>query len=231
MKKIIKSLIPQFVWQFYRSLKLSKFKDKSNQEVFTHIYDTNYWKSGESISGEGSEIKQAQFLINEIDKLIDDRKISSILDIPCGDFNWMKNVDLSKVSYIGADIVEQLIANNIEKNKDFENISFKVLNLTTDPLPKSDLIIVRDCLVHLSYQDIFKAIENIKSSGCKYLFTTTYPNFKSNHNIITGDWRRLNLMDKPFDFPPPILTINENCTEGNGEFADKSMLLWKISEI
>ena len=45
-------------------------------------------------------------------------KIRSILDLACGDFNWMsqvlKNVD---VDYIGSDIVEDLIISNRKKSK------------------------------------------------------------------------------------------------------------------
>jgi SAM-dependent methyltransferase len=231
MKKLIKKLIPLSLWESYRKMKVSKFKNKSTEEVFTQIYDTNYWKSDESISGQGSEMKQVQLLINELDRLIADKNITTILDIPCGDFNWMKKVNLSKVTYIGADIVEKLIQKNTESNKDLQNVSFRVLDLTNDVLPKSDLIIVRDCLVHLSYEDIFKAVKNIKASGCTYLFTTTYPNHHQNYDIITGDWRKLNLMAKPFNFPEPISIFNERCTEGNGEFADKSMLLWDLSSI
>ena len=143
----------------------------------------------------------------------------------------MKKVDLSEVEYQGGDIVEDLINKNIEANKEKKNIRFDVIDLMNDNLPKSDLIIVRDCLVHLSYNDVFKAIDNIKKSGSKYLFTTTYPSHKTNFDIVTGDWRKLNLLEKPFNFPKPLLVINEKCTEGNGEFADKSILLWDISSL
>lgn len=32
--------------------------------------------------------------------------IKSILDIPCGDFSWMKKIELDGIEYIGADIVK-----------------------------------------------------------------------------------------------------------------------------
>jgi hypothetical protein len=231
MKKLIKKIIPLAIYTAYRRWKVARFKDKSNKDVFTEIYNTNYWNSAESISGEGSELKQVEVLINELNKLIQERQIKTLLDVPCGDFNWMKKVDLSNVQYRGGDIVEALIKKNIEANKDNDNIRFDVIDLMNDKLPKSDLIVVRDCLVHLSYNDVFKAIENIKKSGSKYLFTTTYPSHKTNYDIVTGDWRKLNLLEKPFNFPKPLLLINEKCTEGNGEFADKSMLLWDISSL
>ena len=49
--------------------------------------------------------------------------INSILDIPCADFNWMKSVDLSRLDYIGADIVIEPIRRNPQQYS-FNNISF-----------------------------------------------------------------------------------------------------------
>lgn len=201
------------------------------KEVFTVIYNTNDWESQESISGAGSEIKQTESLIKDLGKLLNDRNATSLLDIPCGDFCWMQKVDLSKINYTGADIVEELIAKNNENHKDKSNIEFKVLDLINDPLPKSDIIIVRDCFVHLSFSDIFKALENIRSSGCRYLLTTTFPKHRVNYNITTGGWRTINLQEKPFNFKPPLVVINENCTENNGRYNDKSMALWELHEI
>ena len=231
MKKLMKKFLPDWLLRWYRNRNSSKFRNMSTNEVFTEIYNSNHWKSSESISGTGSEIKQTESLINDLDKLLTDMNIASVLDLPCGDFKWMQKVDLSKIDYVGADIVEELIKSNIRQYKERENLKFKVLNLITDPLPKSDMIIVRDCLVHLSYDDINNAIKNIKSSGSKYLLTTTFTNYHLNHDIVTGDWRPLNLQEKPFNFSSPILVINENCTEGNGEYKDKSMTLWDISKI
>ena len=232
MKELIKKFIPYLLLRFYRNRNFSKFHNKNASEVFTEIYNSNYWKSSESVSGTGSEIKQTESLINDLNKLLTEMNIASVLDLPCGDFKWMQKVDFSNIDYVGADIVEELIKSNIAQNKERKNIIFKVLNLITDPLPKSDIIIVRDCLVHLAYKDINSAIKNIKSSGCKYLLTTTFTNHYQNQDIVTGDWRPLNLQEKPFNFPSPILVINENCTEGNnGEYKDKSMALWEISKI
>ncbi|MEP7254780.1 MAG: class I SAM-dependent methyltransferase, partial [Ferruginibacter sp.] len=179
----------------------------------------------------GSELKQTGSLAKELEKLLNDLKPSSLLDIPCGDFRWMQKLELSGIHYTGADIVEELITKNKETFKNKSNVEFKVLNLINDPLPKSDIIIVRDCFVHFSFEDIFKALVNIKSSGSRFLLTTTFPEHRVNYNIVTGEWRTLNLQEKPFNFNPPILVINENCTENNGIYLDKSMALWEIQEI
>ena len=229
MKKILLKLLPLKLIEMIR-VRNSKFYLKSTNEVFTQIFNENHWKSDESISGGGSEKMQTNILVESLNVLFKNYNIKKVLDIPSGDFNWMQNVNLSDIDYIGADIVVDLIKSNSIKYKSRKNIKFQVLNLLSDQLPKSDLIIVRDCLVHLSYKDIQSAISNIKSSGSKFLLTTTFTNH-SNFNISTGEWRPINLQEKPFYFRHPLLIINENCSEGNGEFIDKSMALWEIDKL
>ncbi len=104
----------------------------------------------------------------------------------------MKNVDLSGIKYIGGDIVEELVTQNV---KEYERKSrrFKKLNLINDELPKVDLVFCRDCLVHLSFDEIFRSLGNIFKSDSKYLLTTTFPEKAKNYDIATGQWRALNL--------------------------------------
>lgn len=94
------------------------------------------------------------------------------------------------------------------------------MDITKDRLPTGDLILCRDCLVHFSLSDNFKA------SQSRYLLTTTFTNLTFNQEIRTGSWRPLNLEIEPFNFPKPILVINENCTEGEMNFTDRSLALW-----
>ncbi|GHT85719.1 hypothetical protein FACS1894137_10360 [Spirochaetia bacterium] len=230
IRDILRKLTPNILKVYYRKLRyLSRLK-KSVKEIFTEIKEKNLWGSPKSVSGPGSEAKQIEKLIIDLSNLFKIKDIKSILDIPCGDFNWMKEVDLSGIEYIGADIVDGLINENIRKYEN-KNIEFKVLDIITDKLPTVDLIFVRDCFVHLSYKNIFHAINNIKLSGCKYLLTTTFTNRHNNYDIITGDWRPLNLCDKPFKFPEPEYVIVENCSELGGIFQDKSMGLWCIDKL
>jgi len=96
-------------------------------------------------------------------------------------------------------------------------------------LPKVDLIFVRDCLVHLSYDDIFKALDNICKSDSQYLLATTFTERTRNNNIATGQWRTLNLQIPPFDLPEPQIILNEGHPEK--EWRDKSLGLWEVADI
>jgi len=152
------------------------------------------------------------------------------LDAPCGDLNWMQHVSLNGVRYIGGDIVSELIDNNKRRFAQ-KGLELLVLDITKDNLPNVDAILVRDCLVHFSYSDIHLFLQNLKSSKIKYLITTSFSNTWYNYNISSGNWRALNLQKKPFSFPKPIHVIVENCTDGYGQFPDKSLMIWEIQNL
>jgi hypothetical protein len=224
------------------------------EEVFRKIHQENHWGDGESVSGQGSNSEQTATISILVPKLLKELNIATLLDAPCGDFGWIRKIDLPIKNYIGADIVPEVIVKHnawfaggepkegtqttagakiSPEGRDLEGLkrNFIVLDITRDDLPEADLILCRDCLVHLSFEDVQRFIQNIKKSKIKYLLTTTFPERTENQDIVTGDWRTLNLEISPFFFPKPLKIINENCTEGNGNYKDKSLGLWEIQNL
>jgi hypothetical protein len=134
----------------------------------------------------------------------------------------MQLVDLP-VRYIGADIVDDLVAKNQSKFSDPRRYFIKV-DLTVDPLPPADLVFCRDCLPHLSFDHISKALANIKCSGARLLLTTTNPMIERNRDIVTGEWRWLNLRIPPFCLPRPLMLVEEDEPQ-------KCLGLWKINDL
>ena len=211
--------------------RLSKSIDEfSIEERFNYIYKNNFWIGQSSVSGQGSDESQTEEIRASLPELILEYKIERMLDLPCGDFNWMKNIELNLSEYIGADIVQEIIQLNTAKYSN-DKRRFMKLDIMKDDLPKVDLIFCRDCLVHLSNDNVRKSIENIKRSNSKYLLTTTFTECEINEDIVTGDWRIINLTKEPFNFPAQALIIRENCTEGNHTYSDKSLGLWRISDL
>ncbi len=151
-----------------------------------------------------------------------------MLDIPCGDYNWMKEIDL-KCDYIGADIVEEIIEND-KKLYSSGNVSFQVIDMTKDPVPKVDMIFCKDCLQHLSYENVALALNNFKKSGSEYLLVSSFPNTWRNHDIYDGDFRPLNIRKKPFNLPKPIYKFREKVV-AEGVEKDKYMYLYKLDSI
>lgn len=201
-----------------------------SKELFTKYYQENSWNGKESLSGPGSDYEQTKYLIPELQILLNTYNIKSILDVPCGDFNWMKKINLDGINYKGGDIVDQMISRN-RKKYSANNISFDTINIVEDNLPKVDLIMVRDCFVHLPNHNIFSALNNIKNSKSKYMLTThfTWKSNINNNDIKVGAWRRINFQQDPFNFPLPEYTIIEGNIQSNDR--DKTMSLWKIEDI
>ena len=204
----------------------------SLKRKFENVFLNNLFHGESSKSGNGSSKAQTAEIAGQLPALISGLGIQSILDIPCGDLEWMKDVDLGTASYIGADISPSLISH---LTANFPNKQFQLLNVTKDLLPKVDLIFCRDLFVHLSDKDIQLAINKIKQSGSKYLATTTFSERTKNKNLkfFTREigWRTLNLEVAPFNFPPALIKINERCTEGAGTFSDKALGLWEIGKL
>ncbi len=69
-----------------------------------------HWGKVESLSGPGSSLEQTSTVRILLPYIFTKYNVQTILDLPCGDFNWMQKVDLGSCEYIGADIIQHLIA-------------------------------------------------------------------------------------------------------------------------
>lgn len=204
-----------------------RYRGLDLEETFTRIHATNLWGAADSRSGLGSELDATQHLRAAVPALLATLGATSLLDVPCGEFGWLNQADLEGIAYTGADIVEALVARNTARYAGPRR-RFLHLDITRDALPVADVVLCRDCLVHLSYANIALAFEQIRLSGSRYLLTTTFPQQDENEEIQDGDWRALNLQRAPFNFGPPLAQIVEGCTEGGGTYSDKTLALWRI---
>lgn len=226
LKSKLKSLIPfQLLMPYYRL----KF-NKPPREIFSDMYAKGGWHGQESASGPGSDMEKTDVVRDLLPKLIKELDVNLILDIPCGDFNWMKHVPL-ECRYIGADVVKSVVDANAERFTDSQH-QFICLDLCSEPLPKVDLILCRDCLPHLSNKHVSEAIRNLKLSGATYVLMTTYPRTNVNEDILTGWFRPLNLQAPPFSLPKPLQVILEtpNAQPQDNDF-DKCLALWKLNDL
>jgi SAM-dependent methyltransferase len=197
---------------------------------FSAVYRDNGFAGTESLSGSGSTLFQTRIIRRELPLLFRRLSTKRVLDIPCGDFHWMCEVNLAGVHYIGADVVEEMVAANQRRFGAGER-EFKCVDLILGPLPAADLVLCRDCLVHLPFDDALSAIDTIRKSRCQWLLTTTFTGTDSNQELDDAGWRPLNLTLPPFNFPPPELLISEKCTEAGGLAGDKALGLWRIVDL
>ena len=213
----------------YRRLRtlIHSIRSRDHRVVFESIYRSNFWNDSDSRSGPGSNERETAAIRRALPKLLRDLDVHSLLDAPCGDFHWLSKVDLGEISYLGVDIVPEVIASNHGRFGN-QTQDFKEMDVVNGTVPRADLILCRDCLVHFSFADALKTIRNFRASGSTYLLTTTFPGHSHNYDTYTGHWRPLNLCLPPFDLPPPLLLVNEECPQDHGRFADKSLGLWRL---
>jgi len=200
------------------------------EAIFGRIYQHNVWENSESASGPGSTVGRASDFLDDLVALLRQLDTHVLLDAACGDFNWARPVADTVDEYIGLDVVSELVV-HFRHAAAAPRRRFMCADLTGDPLPRADVILCRDCLVHFSHDDIVRALKNFHRSGSRYLLTTTFVERGVNDDIATGAWRPLDLQAAPFAFPPPLAVVDERCTHTGGIYRDKRLALWELAPI
>jgi len=197
------------------------------QNIFESKYRRNAWGDPESASGAGSTLKYTENVRAALPELIGKYSVASFLDAPCGDYNWFRQVERKPAfSYIGADIVPELV----QKNKDLYGDSanqFIQLDITKDPIPPVDMWMCRECLFHLSNRDIFRVLANLLRSEVRLFLTTTHFECETNTDIATGYYRPLNLELEPFNLGRPVSEIDD-WVEGSSK---RKLALWETKDL
>jgi len=216
-------------WRFHEDKE--SFAGMNLAQRFQHIHDTGLWRAEASTSGLGSEMDATTVLRAELPWLFKKLGVASLLDAPCGDAGWINQADLC-VRYAGVDIVPLLIE-RLQARAAAGEIKgeYHLADITTDSLPRCDAVLCRDCLVHLSFANIERAVANFRASGAIWLIATTFPEWQVNGDCEDGDWRALNFERGPFDWGAPVERVNENCSEAGGGWRDKSLGVWRLAEI
>ena len=222
VRSFVKTRFPRAV-AVYREARAG-WRRPSLRKVFSEIYHKNLWKDPESVSGRGSTLARAATIMARLPPLLEELQAKSLLDAPCGDFNWMRHTDLGLVRYIGGDVVPELIERN-RRLYGGEGRTFLVLDVTKSRLPRADVILCRDCLIHLSFARIRSAVVNFKKSGATYLACTTHQSVRENTDCPDGGWRSVNLELPPFNFPRPLKLIVED------EELGKCLGVWRLEDL
>jgi hypothetical protein len=197
----------------------------SSRERFELVHARSLWGSAESVSGTGSTWAETAVLRSRLPALLRRLAVRTLLDVPCGDFNWLQHVDLGSIRYVGLDVVAPLIEQNRLRYA-APGREFHVGDLLVDALPAADAALVRDCLVHLSFEEGRRALGRLQTSGIRYLLLTTFPATDVNEDIPSGLWRPLNMERPPFGLPPPDLLLHEG--HPDVRYASKSLGLWDL---
>lgn len=192
--------------------------------VFSDIYRGNRWNGQESLSGPGSGDAATEAVRPQIQQLVAELDIMSVLDYGCGDGYWMPYLP----GYVGYDPTPEAINRARQLHPDRQ--------YTCYPIPISarfDLVICRDVIQHLSYDSALKALDDIWNVRPKYLLASTYRGTQ-NFDIPDGGAYSPNLQDQPFGFPEPMRWIFDGYyyhQHDTGQVRDsqKYLALWRIT--
>jgi SAM-dependent methyltransferase len=203
----------------------------STESMFTAIYTHHLWPGDETRSGEGSTLSYTERLRKELPALFKQFDISSVLDAPCGDFNWMRVFmqDHPEIQYTGGDIVRPMIE-KLQSTDTRDNQRFVHLDITQDTLPSADLMICRDCLFHLEPQLVGDFVRNFADSDIRYLLTTTHHNDGTwaNVDLNTGGFHPIDLFSEPYNFHADVLYSIEDWFDHH---KPRRLCLWSREQI
>ena len=113
------------------------------------------------------------------------------------------------------------------------NIKFSLRDVTKDPIPNSDLLICRDLFIHFSNEHIMDTIKNFLNSNTKYILASDSANkdLSNKKDIMTGEYRHINLQKEPFNFPEPKLYKFFDTFNFKNNTYETKMCLWDRKEI
>ena len=196
--------------------------------AFTRHYERRDWPEPETASGAGSSLRRTAAIRRELPALFRALGVRSVIDAGCGDFHWFAALDVELDHYLGLDVVEAMVQET-RAHHGTARRRFAALDVIRDPLPRADLILCRDCLVHLENRQVAAALRNFRRSGSRYLLATTFTGDHANDEAPLGGWRPLNLERPPFGLGPPLRLISERDSVEDARYGDKSLGLWTLA--
>lgn len=197
-------------------------------KAFQDLYLDGGWSgtNGETVSGSGSTLEYTEGVRRLLPFVFETYGITSVVDAPCGDFHWFKEIPLPNVDYVGVDIVPELIEDN-RKKFESEKREFLCADATCDPLPQADAFLCRDLLLHIPLDDCWNVLRNAASSNFDYLIFSSY-DVAENADVDTAfGYRPLNLQRAPFNLPAAEASIPDFIPG----FRTRHLLLWRREQV
>lgn len=187
-------------------------------------------------AGTGSTLEFAQeamaglhVIINDIKKHYKLKQIR-MLDVPCGDMQWMSRFLETRddIIYTGFDIVPNIIEHHRKTYAD-RPWSFRHVDIVSDSnfVNTFEIILIRHMLQHLDYAAIFTILKKLSAETLQpsFLLASTFSSEQINIELDTslrGRCRFLNLELEPFRLEPPI------CLMHDGFHGRNYLGLWRI---
>ena len=179
------------------------FDSTEAREVFGRIYKTDEWEGG---SGQGSRVGATERYRAVLETVVGAVDVRSVVDVGCGDWQFSQLVDWSGVSYLGLDVVPDVIDRNRSRFGGHE-VEFELRDVVNQPLPAGDLLICKDVLQHWPNDAIGNFLETTRGRYRYMLLTNDIwsahcPAELLNTDVPVGGWRTMDLELSPFGVRP-----------------------------
>lgn len=168
----------------------------NKNSVFQEIYLSNIWGRG---SGYGSTKRATKRYRKFLENFLRDYEVKTITELGCGDFQVMRHVDLTRITYTGYDVASVVIEQN-QKKFSKSNLTFETIKTYPD-MNSGDLLICKDVLQHLPLDEITTIITQCFTKFKYVLVTNCVGNFRDsefNVDIKYGEFTNIRILEPPF---------------------------------
>ena len=187
-------------------------------------------KTNNKVDGASSVTGTQQIRAN-MARLFDTYHVQSIFDAGCNDCHWIQLV-VEPHNYLGGDISPEMI--QVVKQS-YPELNVIVHDVTNDPLPRVDLLLVRDVAIHLNNEHKRALWNNWLNSDIPWILIThsTHDGCVKSDKFINTDvdyttteipFAHVDWEIDPWNFPPPIDIVWEYNPNG------KCLGLWNQNQ-
>lgn len=186
------------------------------------------FQCNESPNGPGSTMRATGNIRRALPAMLRKHKIRTMLDAPCGDWNWLQHTNIGNVKYTGWDVDQGIL--DTARQRAPEGCVFDLVNLlTVERIPSFDLIMCRDFTIHLPTQNVVDLLAKFAASGSKFLLTTNYPAGHNDYDFAPeGHDGRPGYYANPWNLEAPPFSLPGRVDRIAEDDGDHEMVLFRL---
>jgi hypothetical protein len=175
MKRFLKKILPALAitacHRVLRGFAAMQNAQLSPREVFSEIYRLGKWGRGERRFHSGSGTANRTVVDPYVAYIYKQIRGVAVVDLGCGDFSIGEMLLGSCGSYVGVDVVPELIA-HLQSTVTDRRAKFVCMDIIEDELPPGEICLVRQVFQHLSNAQIARVLS--KLPAYKTIFITEH---------------------------------------------------------
>lgn len=179
----------------------------------------------ETECGLGSTTRMTEGVRAALSDMLGRCRTKVLLDAPCGDCNWISQVDLRTVRYVGVDDDGRMLLKAASRMKRPID-QFRQLDVIEQRPPRADTVLCRDFLQHLPNFLAARALIGLMESWADWFLLTSHDVEVNEDLEEVGGFRPLSLTQRPFDLGEPSFYA-EDCGRILGAWPRSTLVSWR----